>query len=157
MPRRNGFTLLEILLAIMIGMLLLAIAVPSISGMMRDQKLKETFTKFDDFVRQVQQKSIERGQTLVMVWEEGGITVAILDPSNPDDRTADEHFSFDDGAKWSLQRPAALVKKPVWEWPFWKSGACEPVIVNYEGSGGTWSAEYSGLTGHGKLTDMIVK
>ncbi len=157
MSRRHGFTLLEILLAIVIGTLLMTIAVPGVVGTLREQKLKKTFEDFDDFVRKTQAKAVADHVTQLMVWSATGIDLVTLDAAATDEGGTHERFSFDDGATWNLQRPAALVKKPVWEWPFWRSGACEPVIVGYEGAAGTWSAEYNGLTGRGKLIAMEVK
>jgi prepilin-type N-terminal cleavage/methylation domain-containing protein len=157
MSRRQGFTLLEILLAIMIGMLLLAIAVPSVSGMLREQRLKATYEEFDEFVRKVQARAVKQGKTQVMVWKKEGISVATPDPANGGGPGETGHFAFPEGTLWNLTRPAALVKKPVWEWPFWRSGSCEPVIVTYESPAGSWSLEYDGLTGRAKLLNLEAK
>jgi prepilin-type N-terminal cleavage/methylation domain-containing protein len=171
MTRRHGFTLLEILIALVLGLMLLLIAVPSVSGMIRERNLRETFQRFDNFVRSAQTKAMTNRRTYVMVWDEKGIDLVPLDPTAPDsapvlppegvepDTAAEEptFFEFTEEAAWTLQRPAALVKKPIWEWPFWRSGLCEPVIVHYESEAGSWSAEYSGLTGRGRVTAMEVK
>lgn len=163
MSPRQGFTLLELMLVVMIGSLIMAVAVPSVAGLMREQKLKQTFEEFDTFVRTAQTKAVQGRRTIVMVWEKDGINLVGLDAA-PEEAAEPaegsggaETFAFSEGNTWTLQRPAALVKKPVWEWPFWRSGACEPVIVSFESPAGTWSAEYNGLTGRGKLTDMEVK
>jgi prepilin-type N-terminal cleavage/methylation domain-containing protein len=157
MSPRHGFTLLEIMLAIVIGLLLMSVAVPSVVGMMKEQKLKQTYEEFDDFVRKAQIKAVESGQTQVMVWDAAGINLIPQSVEEAEKQEAPEHFTFADDTTWSLVRPAALVKKPVWEWPFWRSGVCEPVIVNYEGPAGKWSAEYNGLTGRGKLIETETK
>jgi prepilin-type N-terminal cleavage/methylation domain-containing protein len=157
MSSRHGFTLLELMLVVMIGSLIMVLAVPSVAGLMREQQLKKTFEEFDDFARKAQAKAVAGRGTVVLVWEKEGINLVGLDKSSTEEPVTPETFAFSEGAVWTLQRPAALVKKPVWEWPFWRSGACEPVIVSYESSAGTWSAEYNGLTGRGKITDMEVK
>ena len=157
MSRRHGFTLLELMLAVMIGLLLMGIAVPSVVGLMREQALKKTFEDFDGFVRKAQAMAVSERGTFVMVWEKEGIQLLPLDTVEAETRGAVEQFAFSEDCVWTLNRPAALVKKPVWEWPFWRSGACEPVIVNYESPAGTWTAEYNGLTGRGKITEMDVK
>lgn len=165
MSRRHGFTLLEILIAVTLGLMLLLIAVPSLSGMFREQKLRDSFQKFDAFVRGAQSKAIAERRTFVMVWDKEAIDLVALDPAaaaNPPeesavtDPAAGDRFPLE-GGKWALERPAALVKKPIWEWPFWRSGLCEPAIVHFESDAGSWSAEYSGLTGRGKITAMDVK
>lgn len=145
------------MLVVMIGTLIMGIAVPSVAGLLREQRLKQTFEEFDNFVRTAQSKAVKESGTFVMVWEKEGISLEPLDPVAAEAAGAPEHFSFSEDTTWTLLRPAALVKKPVWEWPFWRSGACEPVVVSFESPAGSWSAEYSGLTGRGKLVDMEVK
>ena len=157
MSRRQGFTLLELCLAVMIGLLLMSIGVPSVTGMLREQRLRATFEEFDDFVRGAQSKAIKERRMVVMVWDKEGISLDSPEVSADEANPAAERFAFVEGATWNLQRPAALVKNPVWEWPFWRSGACEPVTVSYESPAGTWSAEYNGLTGRGKVVAMEVK
>lgn len=157
MSRSHGFTLLEILLALCIGLLLITIAIPSVSGMLREQKLKQSFEEFDEFVRQAQTRSVTERRTYAMVWDETGIDLRVADTTRDESEPEKTRFSFEEGAEWALDRPAALVKKPVWEWPFWRSGTCEPVVVHYRGSAGTWSVEYSGLTAQGRFIAMEVK
>jgi prepilin-type N-terminal cleavage/methylation domain-containing protein len=157
MSRRDGFTLLELMLAVMIGLLLMGIAVPSVTAMLREQALKRTFEEFDDFVRTAQAKAVKESGTFVMIWDKEGIALQPLDSKVGEEAGAVERFSFPEGSHWTLTRPAALVKNPVWEWPFWKSGACEPVLVAFESPAGSWSVEYNGLTGRGKMTDLEVK
>ncbi len=153
--------------------MLLLIAIPSVSGMVREQKLRATFQEFDNFVRAAQNRAITDRRTYVMVWDKEGIDLIPLDPTAPDselvpppgsaDAPLEEQpeeanfFPFSEESAWSLQRPAALVKEPIWEWPFWRSGLCEPVIVHHESEAGSWSAEYSGLTGRGRVLAMEVK
>ncbi len=145
------------MLAIVIGLLLMGVAVPSVIGLMREQRLKETYEQFDDFVRQAQTEAVTKGRTMVMVWDEASIELVPLDPEAREEGAEPRIFSFPDGATMSLARPAALVKKPVPEWPFWKTGACEPAVVSLEGPGGVWTAEYNGLTGRGRLAELQPK
>jgi prepilin-type N-terminal cleavage/methylation domain-containing protein len=157
MSRRHGFTLLEIMLVVMIGTLMMMIAVPSVGAFLREQTLKESFEAFDAFARKAQSRAMSEGGTFVMVWDKDGISLQALDPVAAEAEGGPERFDFAEGTTWTLQRPAALVKKPVWEWPFWRSGACEPVTISFEGPAGSWSAEYNGLTARGKIVDMDVK
>jgi len=157
MSRRQGFTLLEIMLAIVIGLLLMGVAVPSVIGLMREQRLKASYEEFDDFVRRAQTEAVKKGRTMVMVWDKDAIQLVALDPEAHDAEAEPASFAFPDGATITLARPAALVKKPVPEWPFWKTGACEPAVVSLEGPGGVWTAEYNGLTARGYLSQMSPK
>ena len=101
---------------------------------------------------------------MVMVCEKDAIQVVPLDPDARDQAgearekaAAPESFAFPEGGTMSIARPAALVKHPVPEWPFWKTGACEPAVVSYEGPSGAWAAEYRPLTASGRLTQLSPK
>ena len=152
MSRRAAFTLIEICLALLIGMCLIALAVPSISGMLREQRLKRSFEAFDSFVRTAQLKSITEQRAYVMVWAEDGIELVPAerietDPAEP------ERFAFEEEQVFTIERPAALTKKPVAEWIFWKSGVCEPVVVSFSGPAGKWVVSYNPLTARGVFVE----
>ena len=57
MKRRAGFTLIELILAVAIGAIILSLAVPSIVGEFKKEKLDKTFSNFDDFVQKVRVRS----------------------------------------------------------------------------------------------------
>jgi len=145
MSRRDGFTLLEICMAIMIALILFAMVIPSAQGLFAEQRLKKTFEAFDDFVHRAQARAVEERRAFVLIWDEGGITVQPDSPTAEDSVGDGDYFSFTDGA-FSLERPAALEEKPAVEWLFWRSGTCEPVVVYFEGQAGKWTARYDGLT-----------
>ena len=157
MSRRHGFTLLEILLAIVIGMLIISLAVPGVVGMLRQQDLHRTFESFDDFVHAARSKSVMERRDYIMVFDEAGVTLQPADPKGEDADTELERFAFEEGHVYTLDRPVALMKKPAAQWPFWRSGCCEPVRVLYEGPAGTWVAEYNALTATGAVVEEIVK
>jgi len=61
------------------------------------------------------------------------------------------------GSALTLTLPAALTAKPAGEWIFWPTGTCEPAIVRFVGRAGTWTANYSPLTGYGQLANYAAK
>ena len=157
MRRTSGFTLIEICLAVAIGLLIVTMMVPSVSGLFAEQKLKRSFEDFDKFVRTAQLKSVTERRDYVMLFEEDGIS---LEPANPteEDATAEmDHFALADGADIALERPVALQKNPPMEWSFWKSGTCEPAVVSYKGEAGTWVVKYEPLTARGTFLEQQVK
>ncbi len=146
MRHRDGFTLLEVCLAVMIGLLLLGLAVPLISGLTSQSKLTATLERFDEFVRQAQFLSVSERRAFVMIWDEAGIAI---EPDSPlaDDRGKDwPRLDFENGESIEIERTAALDEKPPMEWPFWRSGTCEPVVASYSGPAGSWIAKYDPLT-----------
>jgi len=153
MRPRSGFTLLELCLAVAIGLLIITMMIPSMSGLFSAQKLQATFEEFDAFVRAAQKKSITERRDYVMVFEEGGIS---LEPAEPDEDDASNempHLTMAEGADIVIERPVALEKNPPMEWYFWKSGVCEPVVASYKGPLGTWTVEYEPLTARGHVIE----
>lgn len=153
MPRqRSAFTLMEVMLAIGLAVVILALAIPVLGNVIGGDPIKDSYQKFSDFVRKAQVKAVTEKRTIVLVWNKEGIT---MEPEVPraDDADDGPQFAFGD-AKVSLDRPFALEKKPYAEWPFWRSGTCEPVRVIYESEVGKWVAEFDPLTAQGTVIEM---
>jgi len=143
-------------LAVSICVIILAMAIPSISGMLKEQKLRETFDRFDEFIQTVHTKAVTGQQDVLTVWSDDGIAVETgTDAANnqqggsAEAGSVPQHFALD--GLLTVERPAAMMKDPPSEWMFWRSGACEPVFVNYKGAEGAWRAQYDPLTGQGRL------
>lgn len=157
MSRRAGFTLLEIVIALVIALMLITLAVPSIMGLLGERDLQRTFEAFDEMARRAQERAVAEGRGFRIVFSETG---AILEPSDPRDEDTGaevEQYALGEGETLTLNRTAALVKKPLAEWPFWRSGCAEPVEVSYSGPAGTWLARYDALTLRGTLVETTVK
>jgi hypothetical protein len=150
---RAAFTLLEIMMAITIAIIILAVAVPFLGDLFGQKSLEDSFTEFDAFTRKAHDRAIAESRAFVLIWHKEGITLEPETPSADDLDAEIESFAFGD-AKIQIERPVALVDKPVAEWPFWKSGSCEPVRIYYESDAGTWTAEYESLTARGRLLSM---
>lgn len=160
-PKR-AFTLIELMLAIIIAVTIMAMVIPSMRGMSADKQLDETFERFDAITRKAQLKAVTQQHTWSLVWGQGVITLRSTD-ATPEElqsgTAASEDFTFGEKESYDLQRPAALLpqKNTPAEFTFWRSGTCEPVIVNYSGPSGTWTAQYNPLTGRGEVMDREVK
>ena len=158
MHRRAGFTLLEICLAIFIGLLLITLAVPGIVSLLAEQRLKSSFDEFDGFVRTARERSMTERRTYAMSWSESGIVLVPVERRDTDDPKAEpERFVFAEGESFALERPSALMKKPPAEWIFWRSGLCEEALVSFAGEAGSWSVRYDPLTTHATFLDSEVK
>lgn len=156
MSRRDGFTLFEMCLVIMIVLLLAGIAVPSLASLFKEQRLDKTFGRFDDFVRRTQLRAVHERRAMVMIWDGEGITVQPDEPAEEDTAGDKDYLAFADGTI-ALERPAALEEKPAVEWLFWRSGTCEPAILRFEGELGKWSARYDPLTTRAEILDKEVR
>jgi prepilin-type N-terminal cleavage/methylation domain-containing protein len=158
MNRRDGFTLLEICLAVAISVLLVLIAVPSVRGVMAEQRLHATFDTFDRLVRKAQARSKSERATYALVWKKEAIELVPLDTKEGESASAEsEALSRGSGEDYAIERPAALTKNPEPVWTFWRSGVCEPAIISYKGPLGTWRVKYDPLTAHGTFLTEEVK
>jgi prepilin-type N-terminal cleavage/methylation domain-containing protein len=157
---RAGFTLLELMIAIAIAVIILTMAIPSITGMNQEKRLRESFEKLDAFTYKAQSKAVSEQRSWVLVWDK---TRILLQPNEPTPEemqdggaSVQQELVFGQGESYTIERPYALMPKESTpgDWTFWRSGTCEAVIIHYQGPDGWWSAKYHPLTGHGEITEQ---
>lgn len=155
--RRSGFTLLEICLALAIGLMIIALAVPSIAGLIAEQRLKKSFERFDQMVGTARVRSVTGQRSHVLVWDKKGISL-LLNENATDGagESTEERLAFARDESYEIRRPATLVKDAPGEWVFWRNGICEPAVVSYTGPAGTWVVNYDALTGRGTFVSSDV-
>jgi type II secretory pathway pseudopilin PulG len=78
--RRAGFTLLELCLVVVIGVMILALAVPSLQGILQQRDLQDKIEEFEKLVREAAALSVKSRLEVRLRWEEGGIR-AVVDPA----------------------------------------------------------------------------
>ncbi len=157
MNRRTGFTLLEICLAVAIIVLLVMIAVPSVKGVLDEQRLHRTFDAFDQLVRQAQARSVRERRTFALAWTRDGVDLVAIEKRESDATAEPLRVGTEKDEGYSLARPAALSKEAPPVWTFWRSGVCEPAVVSYHGPAGSWVVKYDALTAHGTFLREDVK
>ena len=157
MQRNRAFTLLEIALSIFILLLLLVLAVPSLSGVIADRRLKQSLDSFNQLVRQAQERSVTERRAYLIVWGKNSVLLRpeVLAEGEEEKPTAVFRLSKGSGIKVSL--PAALLCKPPAEWIFWPSGTCEPATVQFKSPAGSWTANYSPLTTQPELLQYAAR
>jgi type II secretory pathway pseudopilin PulG len=155
--RLRAFTLIEIALSIFILLLLLLLAVPSLSGVISNRRLRQSLDGFNQLVRQAQERSVTERRAYLIVWGKSSVLL------RPEVLTKDEEgkptavLRLPKGSWMKVSLPAALMGKPPAEWIFWPSGTCEPAIVQFRGPAGTWTADYSPLTAQPELTQYAAR
>jgi prepilin-type N-terminal cleavage/methylation domain-containing protein len=156
--QRNGaFTLVEIIIAVAIMATLLLLAVPSLEGVYADRKLRVSLDGFNKLVREAQERSVAEHRAYLLVWTNKNVSLQPEAFAKDEERKAVATFELERGTALTLTLPAAVSSKPAGEWIFWPTGTCEPAIVRFAGRAGTWTANYSPLTGHGELTNYAAK
>ena len=142
----GAFTLFEILLAIFIAVLIVLAAVPSISGVIEEQRARKLFTQFDGLVRDASSRAVTERRPYVLEWDESGVTMRPLEPQNGDEAQGAGRVDFGEKLAPDLLLPAALVKDPPKEWTFWPTGTCEPATITCHVPDAKWTATYDALT-----------
>jgi prepilin-type N-terminal cleavage/methylation domain-containing protein len=157
---RRGFTLIEMCVAIGIALMLMAVALPSITGQMGRERLQQAFDRLEALAAQAQQLSINEGRAYVMVWADEGTALRLYPAAwNAKERHAGAVAALipSPNEHYSLDRDASLSHAPDASWIFWPSGNCEPVIVRFEGPNGTWTADFSPLSARGTMSRFVVR
>ena len=157
MQRFRAFTLIEIALSIFILMLLLVLAVPSLSGVFASKRLKQSLDGFNTLVRQAQQRSLLERRPYLIVWSKGRVLLRPEVFREDEEVKATAEFRLGKGSVLNLFLPGALVEKYPAEWIFWPSGNCEPAIVQFRGPVGSWTASYSPLTTQPEVTQYAAR
>ena len=155
--RGAGFTLIEMAVAVVILMLLMMLAVPSMSGVMADRRLRRSLDEFNVIVREAQERSVTEHRPFLIVAEKGklGLRAEGLQRGESPEPEVKWKLAKDESLK--IDFPAALLEDPPAEWIFWASGNCEPAVVTYHGRSGTWTANYSALTARPEIVAYVTK
>src|SRR3954463_13992613 len=69
--RLAGFTLIELAIAVVILILLMMLAVPSMSGVMADRRLRRSLDQFNAVVREAQERSVTEHRAYLIFWKGG--------------------------------------------------------------------------------------
>jgi type II secretory pathway pseudopilin PulG len=150
--RLRGFTLVEIVLAVFILLLLLGLAVPSLTGVLADRQLKRSLEGFNNLVRRAQERREVERRPYLIVWSKKKVVARPEVFAENEEVKATAEFALGRGEVLKLSLPTALTNKHPAEWIFWPSGTCEPAIVQFDGRSGSWAANYAPLTARAQVT-----
>lgn len=157
MQRFRAFTLIEIALSIFILLLILLLAVPSLSGVIANRRLKQSLDSFNQLVRQAQERSVTERRAYLIAWGKNSVVLRPEVFAKDEEEKLTAVFRLPKGSWIKVSLPAALTEKPPAEWIFWPSGTCEPAKVQFRGPAGTWTADYSPLTAQYELTQYAAR
>jgi prepilin-type N-terminal cleavage/methylation domain-containing protein len=157
MQRRNGFTLIEITIAVVILVVALTIAVPSLTGVLADRGLRRSLDDVNRLVLQAQERSISEHRAYLIVWRNKQFALRPEEFVKGEDRKPVATLRWQKGEAFTLSLPAAIDEEPPSEWIFWPSGNCEPAVVTYRGPNGAWKAKYSALTARPEIANYAVR
>jgi type II secretory pathway pseudopilin PulG len=155
--RFRAFTLVEIALSIFILILLLLLAVPSLTGVVASRRLKQSLDGFNNLVREAHQRSMTERRAYLIVWGKGGVLLRPEVFAEDEEAKPTAEFRLNKGTLLKLSLPVALVGNHPAEWIFWASGNCEPATIQFNGPAGLWTANYSPLTAQPEITQYAAR
>ena len=142
-----------------IAVLLMGLAVPSLTGQMSRRRLQASFDQLGDLASQAREHAMREGRPYLLAWDKAGAVRLFPAELNAEARRKQGPTATllpaAAAGQYRLFRPSALTSDPSAEWTFWPTGTCEPVIVKFEGKGGNWEAVYNPLSGRGSLSRFI--
>lgn len=142
---RGGFTLIEICLALAIALVIVMIAVPSLSSVLKQDATNQSFEAFDQLVRKARALSTSERRTYLIGWSQKEIVLRPELPENPSEAEGVDRIPISQKERYTFELPAALSKTKPTLWSFWPSGTREPATISYEGPTGSWSATFPPL------------
>jgi type II secretory pathway pseudopilin PulG len=157
MQKRHGFTLIEIVISVFILMLLLLLALPSISGVLANRRLQRSLDAMNQLVRNAQERSVKERRNYVIEWQKRTIVLRPEALVEGESTNSTAQLNLDKGYAYVLRLPAALQKGPFAQWTFWPSGTCEPANVKFKGPPGAWEVNYSPLTGRPEIVRYVAR
>jgi type II secretory pathway pseudopilin PulG len=141
--RRSAFTLIELIMAMTITILVIGVAVLSISGVRAEDKLRRAAAVIETTARQNLLQALDRQQTVRMELSAGAFG-------------AGEEFS---GMLQVRRVGEGEFRKPKRGefWEFSPTGICEPIEVRLSGSAGQIEIGFDPLTACAKRKSIQVK
>ena len=149
----RGFTLIEIAIAVFIMLLLLTLAVPSLTGVTADRRLRRSLDDLNNLVRMAQERSVAERRVYLISWHEDHLALRAEAAVKDEDPAPIATMRLRKGDAFVLQLPLALTEDPPADWAFWPTGTCEPAVVTFKGVDGSWTAKYSTLTARAELAN----
>ncbi len=138
-------------------MLLLMLAVPSLSGVIASRRLKQSLDGFNNLVQRAQERSVTERRPYLIVWRKSGVLLRPEVFGEDEEVKPTAELRLSKGNVLKLWLPAALAEKHPAEWIFWPSGNCEPATVQFRGPAGVWAASYSPLTAQPEITQYAAR
>ncbi len=149
--------MLEIVIAVAIIMLMLVLAMPSLKGVLDDQRLRRSLDGFNALVLKAQERSVTEHRSYLIVWQKDAVVLRPEAFGRDEEEKDTAELNLGRGEALKLSLPAALTKDPPGEWIFWPSGNCEPAVIEFTGGNGTWTAKYSPLTARPEITKYVAR
>jgi hypothetical protein len=149
-----GFTLLEVMLALLVALTVIAVSVPSVTAALSKPPAQMAFERFDVMVREARTRSHTEGRNYVIVWgDDKTVRLRPEESSSRSEASGIRQWKQSKEGTLEIRFPAALLrgKTPDAIWTFWPDGACEPAEIRYQNANTKWSAFYNPFTARAEV------
>ena len=142
-------------MSILIVLLVMGIALPSLSGVLAERRLRASYDEFTALAADAQRRSVVEKKTYLLAWDRDG-GVRLLPEGLPARRRREvPPAALPAGARYELRFADAAEGGAVpREWAFFPTGNCEPATVRCEAPAGTWEANFNALTARGTFRNF---
>ena len=146
-----GFTMIEICVSILIVVVVMGMAVPSLSGVLAERRLRASYDGFAGLAAEAQRRSVMERKTYLLAWDRDGRVRMFPEELPAKQRRAVSPAALPDGARYALRSGDAGGEADATpgEWAFFPTGNCEPATVTCQAQAGTWEASFNALTVRG--------
>jgi hypothetical protein len=149
-----GFTLLEVMLALLVALTVIAVSVPSVTATLLKPPAQIAFERFDTIVSEARNRSHTEGRNYVIVWgRDQTVRLRPEESSNHSEANGIHQWKQQKEGALEIRFPAALLrgKTPDAIWTFWPDGSCEPAEIHYQSGNAKWSAIYNPFTARAEV------
>src|SRR5438270_3542684 len=96
--------------------MMILLAVPSVSGLLAEQRLKRTYERFNQLVAAATIRSVAEQRTYALMWEKHGVRLLPLEPAvsstgNGESESASDFLGMSTPDELELQLPATLSRR----------------------------------------------
>lgn len=146
---QKGFTLLEVILAMMLILMVAAIGLPALDGFSNERRMRTAFTSVVDPIEAGMQQAREERIDYWIHLNEGHLLVT---PAGEVDWEMNEMPTVGDGRLELLDREADAPAVRLWP-----SGHAEPFQLHWESEDGRWVVEAGPLDRRLRIVEWEVK
>lgn len=148
----SGFTLLEVCIAMTIGLLIIGVATLGISGIQEEQSLRRLASGIETTVRESLQEAVASHRHVFLELDGGRLSTAAHQGQNQDGLSIDGALTI---RRYGEKKFRAPRRGEVWK--FTADGLCEPIELRVTQSRGTVEMSFDPLTGCARKKSIIVK
>lgn len=156
-PVFHAFTILEVVMVLAITVLLLGLATPAITGMIKAEKLKAPARELEAMAITARCSALAEQRPYQIIIEQSGFQ--LIGPAKGSEEQVLARSAIPSGvtfemASWPSEK-WQVPKRHIWYFP--PSGLCEPIRVMFRKGDSYFSQRYSAITGWDQEESFFIR